>query len=333
MTAATIQPHRPLRRLASAVLAAGPADRRDRHGDRRTTPATGRSSPSGWARTSRSSSESAVVSSEASCTPGPCRLYNALHTLLAAAPAGRAALAGPLVRLGYLSPRWPGLSTSASTGRRLRPADARWLPALLSRRGARARQIVEVALELLEEEGPDALSMRRIADRIGIRAPSIYEHVPDKRALEAAIISVGFERQAEAFEAAVDGRPTRSRRSPRSTARSPLAHPHLYRLMTERELHRELLTPGVEDRAGRTVYEAAGRDPDLARAAWAFAHGMTILELDNRFPPGADLDAAWARGLDAFRSQRPVINQGSARPRACRRARRGGSRPRSAPRP
>ena len=24
---------------------------------------------------------------------------------------------------------------------------------------------------------------------------------------------------------------------------------------------------------------------------------MTILELNDRFPPGADLDAAWARGL------------------------------------
>ena len=56
--------------------------------------------------------------------------------------------------------------------------------------------------------------MRRIADRIGIRAPSLYEHLPDKRALEAAIISVGFERQAEAFEAAVAGsrRPARGAR-------------------------------------------------------------------------------------------------------------------------
>jgi hypothetical protein len=28
---------------------------------------------------------------------------------------------------------------------------------------------------------------------------------------------------------------------------------------------------------------------------------MTILELNRRFPPDADLDAAWQRGLDAFR--------------------------------
>jgi hypothetical protein len=34
---------------------------------------------------------------------------------------------------------------------------------------------------------------------------------------------------------------------------------------------------------------------------FAFAHGMTILDLDNRFPEDADLDAAWLRGLNALR--------------------------------
>ena len=45
---------------------------------------------------------------------------------------------------------------------------------------------------------------------------------------------------------------------------------------------------------------AAGGDHDRARAAWAFAHGMTILELDGRFPPDADLDGAWSAGIAAF---------------------------------
>ena len=45
---------------------------------------------------------------------------------------------------------------------------------------------------------------------------------------------------------------------------------------------------------------AAGHDPDRARALFAFAHGMVILELEDRFPPGADLDAAWAQGLSGF---------------------------------
>jgi hypothetical protein len=28
---------------------------------------------------------------------------------------------------------------------------------------------------------------------------------------------------------------------------------------------------------------------------------MTVLELNERFPPGADLDAAWREGLRGFR--------------------------------
>jgi hypothetical protein len=34
---------------------------------------------------------------------------------------------------------------------------------------------------------------------------------------------------------------------------------------------------------------------------WAFAHGMVMLEPDQRFPPAADLDAAWRAGIAAFR--------------------------------
>jgi AcrR family transcriptional regulator len=165
----------------------------------------------------------------------------------------------------------------------------------------RAREIVEAALELLEEEGPDGLSMRRLGARLGIRGPSIYKHLPDKQALEAGIISLGFERSAVAFESAVDGADDPLTALASAYRVFAKEHPHLYRLMTERELRRGLLWPGVEARAAKPVFEAVGRDPDFARAVWAFAHGMTILELNRRFPPDADLDAAWQRGLEAFR--------------------------------
>ncbi|MGZ4354025.1 MAG: TetR/AcrR family transcriptional regulator [Gaiellaceae bacterium] len=166
----------------------------------------------------------------------------------------------------------------------------------------RAREIVDAARELLEAEGLEALSMRRLGEHLGIRAPSIYKHLPDKQALENALISAGFEQQADAFEAAL--RDADDKLGAVATAYRAFAHahPHLYRLMTERPLDRENLAPGAEERAGRTVLEAVGGDADLARAAWAFAHGMTVLELNDRFPPGADLDSAWACGIDAFRS-------------------------------
>ncbi|HEX8134027.1 MAG TPA: hypothetical protein VF880_11450 [Actinomycetes bacterium] len=47
--------------------------------------------------------------------------------------------------------------------------------------------------------------MHRLADRLGIRAPSLDKHLPDKAALEAAIITTGFEDAAAAFEQALDG--------------------------------------------------------------------------------------------------------------------------------
>jgi len=160
----------------------------------------------------------------------------------------------------------------------------------------RAREIVAAARELLEEEGRDALSMRRLAARLGIQAPSIYKHLPGRPALEAAIISAGFEELAEAF--AGTSSLTAFAAAYRAFAHR---HPHLYRLMTEGELPRDLLAPGAEDSAAAPLAALLDGDRDAARALWAFAHGMTILELDGRFPPGADLDAAWARGLRGFR--------------------------------
>jgi hypothetical protein len=39
-----------------------------------------------------------------------------------------------------------------------------------------------------------------------------------------------------------------------------------------------------------------------ARAAWGMAHGLVMLELNGRFPPDADVDAAWKAGIEALRS-------------------------------
>jgi WHG domain-containing protein len=79
-----------------------------------------------------------------------------------------------------------------------------------------------------------------------------------------------------------------------------LRRPELYRLMTEQPLPRDRLPADVEERAARPVLQAAGGDQAAARAIWAFAHGLTMLELNGRFPPHADVDAAWERGVQAF---------------------------------
>ncbi|WP_323377194.1 TetR/AcrR family transcriptional regulator [Streptomyces smaragdinus] len=161
--------------------------------------------------------------------------------------------------------------------------------------GPRALQIVGAARELLEEEGADALTMRRLADRLGIKAPSLYKHFADKAALEARLITLFFTELAAALEAAPDfpGLAVAYRAY-------AMAHPHLYTLSTDRPLPRESLPPGLEERAAWPLVRVLDGDEIRARAAWAFAHGMVVLEIAGRFPPGADLDTTWRVGAAAF---------------------------------
>jgi AcrR family transcriptional regulator len=205
-------------------------------------------------------------------------------------------------------------------------------------RSARAEEVVVAARRLLEEEGAGALTMRRLAEQLGIKAPSLYKHLPDKAALEAAIIATGLEEAAARFEAAVDsattsgpttggaatggaatggaatgGAATGAAAGGDAADAGPvsalaiayrefaLAHPHLYRLMHDGPLPRRQLPAGVEERAAAPVLRVAGSRA-RARALWAFAHGMVMLELDQRFPPDADLDAAWEAGITAFQT-------------------------------
>ncbi|MFF5011777.1 TetR/AcrR family transcriptional regulator [Streptomyces sp. NPDC001165] len=170
----------------------------------------------------------------------------------------------------------------------------------------RAREIAAAARALLEESGPAALTMRALADRLGIKAPSLYKHFPDKHAVEVELTAQMLTESAEALEAA-EALETAQAHTPGSLEALAeayrayaLAHPHLYCLATEQPLPRTELPEGLEDRAALPLLRACAGDRDLARAVWAFAHGMVILEIHGRFPADADLDAAWKRGLKAL---------------------------------
>src|SRR5215216_1222210 len=92
----------------------------------------------------------------------------------------------------------------------------------------RARTIVTAARQILEREGADGLTMRRLGEAVGIRAPSLYKHFPDKAAVEIALINDGFEEIAARFEAALangDDSLVRLAIAYRTFARD---HPHLY---------------------------------------------------------------------------------------------------------
>ncbi|HMJ34622.1 MAG TPA: TetR/AcrR family transcriptional regulator [Baekduia sp.] len=167
---------------------------------------------------------------------------------------------------------------------------------------SRFAQIVAAARRLLEEQGPEALSMRNVAAEIGIRAPSLYEHVADKRALENAIVAAGMDEQGRAMTAAMEGAADPLTAIAQAWRTWALAHPHVYRLINARGLDRDAPEVGAaERRAGDPIRVLTGGDLASARVIWAFAHGMTMLELNARFPPGPGVDELWERGLEALR--------------------------------
>jgi len=71
--------------------------------------------------------------------------------------------------------------------------------------GGRLRtDIVAAAAELLDEAGNEqAVTLRAVARRVGIAAPSIYAHFPDRQAILLAVVQDAFAELDEAIRAAV----------------------------------------------------------------------------------------------------------------------------------
>lgn len=153
-----------------------------------------------------------------------------------------------------------------------------------------------MAESLLEAEGPSALTMRRVAEEMGIRAPSLYKHVSGKDDIEAGLQERALRDLTVALAPAGDDL-TKITAGYREWA---MARPGLYELATRRPLRRDVIPASVEAAAAAPIVAAAGGDEHRARALWALAHGLVDLEMADRFPPDADLDETWRAAFAPF---------------------------------
>lgn len=63
-------------------------------------------------------------------------------------------------------------------------------------KGLNTDRIVEAAAELIAEKGFDQFSLRELADRLGVKTASLYNHISSLSELTSNIGQLAFERMA-----------------------------------------------------------------------------------------------------------------------------------------
>ena len=129
------------------------------------------------------------------------------------------------------------------------------------------QKIAAAARRLLDEDGPEAVTMRRVADAVGITAMAIYRHYQDRETLLNALADKGFEELASRlakrrFSGGIEQKLTRMGEIYLDHA---LANPRLFELMF------------LKPRAGARQYPRdfkAGLSPTVNLMVEAVKEGM-----------------------------------------------------------
>jgi AcrR family transcriptional regulator len=174
--------------------------------------------------------------------------------------------------------------------------------ALAQRRGQAAlrRAVLDEASRLLTAEGPQALTMRRVAGAVGCSTTVLYTMFGAKEGLADALYREGFERLRRRLEAVPgDGRPlARLGALAHAYRQNALAERSYYGVMFQQAIpgYRPSATSLAAGRASLEVLTEAVRacmaarvmepgDPQaVAEVLWAAVHGAVSLELAGHFP-------------------------------------------------
>ncbi|HKA50305.1 MAG TPA: TetR/AcrR family transcriptional regulator C-terminal domain-containing protein [Candidatus Dormibacteraeota bacterium] len=160
-------------------------------------------------------------------------------------------------------------------------------PASRTRRKLTRGRILTVALELVDLDGLEALTMRRLADQLKVDPMSLYNHVDGKEALLDGIAEALWN-EVELPDGEVGW--MEALRSFATSLRAMVhAHPQAYPLLmtrgilSARELHAIDGAIQALERAGLSREQAA----EMIRTLFAYAVGYGMLELSTPPPAGA----------------------------------------------
>jgi len=168
-----------------------------------------------------------------------------------------------------------------------------------------SERILDAAEKIFRTEGADALSMRRMAEELGITATALYRHYGGKDDLLDAVADRGFERLAADYTDA------RKKRTPRARLLAvfdafrefAMKRPALFDLMffSRRPGARRFPTRGASPSGNvlmELLIEMKVKDPlDLTLLLWAEAQGLVSLQRAGRFENEAAFRRAWDRSF------------------------------------
>ena len=172
--------------------------------------------------------------------------------------------------------------------------------------------VVQAAADLINAEGLEALSLGRLAKELGIRTPSLYNHVDGLPGLMRELSTLNARNLADRLsEAAIGQSGPESVRAVMQAMRAYIKeYPGLYLSTVRASGTQAEADPELEQeearsvKVGMAVMASFGLEGEEAvhalRGLRSLVHGFTTLEISGGFGIPLDLDESFSRLVDLF---------------------------------
>jgi len=163
--------------------------------------------------------------------------------------------------------------------------------------GALRAALVHAATEAVEASGPEAVSLREIAQSLGVSRAAPYRHFADRRALLAEVAAAGFADLATAYARAIAAGPTplaALKEAARAYLGLAFGRPGQFRLMFDSDILGPDAPASLTGPAGEAwalLYQAvAAVEPEASEAevkrrvitGWSTLQGFVVLMQGGR---------------------------------------------------
>lgn len=170
--------------------------------------------------------------------------------------------------------------------------------------------IIAAARDLLEDGGLEAVSMAAVAERVGVRPPSLYKHFGDRSELLAAAATDSVLELGRTLSGAVErsgaDAPARLQALAAAYRSFALATPRATALIFAGVAPDAAPTSESQTEAARPVLQVAEaivgptRALAAARVLTAFAYGFASMESAGAFRFGGEVEEAYSLGISVL---------------------------------